>query len=430
MTAPKSALGLRTIVNLIIASMVGTGVFTSSGFLMGDIGSKPAVLLGWLLGGLLALCGGLAYAELGAAFPGNGGEYQLLTRIYHPAVGFLAGLTSFIIGFSAPVAAYAIAVATFLGTLIPALPVTFTALVLVVAMSVMHSQKTDTSAKWQDALTFGKLALIAVLCLAGFLPHEHVFNEPSAMPLGTAVLSKPFAQGLIWISFAYSGWNAASYVAGEVKDPAKTLPRAVIIGTLVVTCLYVWLNWVFLDAAPTSEIAGKLEVAEIAARHLFGDSASRIVGAVVALGLLSTMGAMIMTGPRVLEAIGDDYPRLHAVATRTTGYGPMKAVGVQGVVAAIMVLTASFDTLVDAVGLVLSIWCLLTVLGVIVLRVREPGLYRPYKTFLYPVTPLLFIALSVWMIGYRLVGEPALLVKGAVAVLICVPLYFWGRRPA
>lgn len=424
------SIGLFTASNLIVASMVGTGVFTTSGFLVADIRSKTAVLVAWIVGGVLALFGGLAYAELGAAFPGNGGEYQLLSRIYHPIVGFLAGWTSLVIGFSAPIAAYGIGFAKYLGQLLPGLPETPVAIALVVVMSAIHSLKVETSTKWQDALTYGKLALIVVFCAAGLLSAEHFIGEPMPVALGEATLSGPFATGLIWISFSYSGWNAASYIAGELKDPAKNLPRAVILGTLLVTVLYTWLNWVFLDAAPAAEIAGKVEVAHIAARHLFGDAASKMIAAVIALGLLSTTGAMIMTGPRVLEAMGTDYPRLGTFAERSGGRGPVKAIVVQGTLAVVFVVTASFDALVSAVGFVLSLWCLLTVLGVFVLRVREPTLARPYKTLGYPVTPVLFIALSVWMIGHQVLEKPVIAAYGAGAVATGLLLYGWAKQTA
>lgn len=416
---------------LVIASMVGTGVFTTSGFSLASLGSKPAVLVAWLVGGVLALCGALAYAELGAALPKNGGEYQLLSRIYHPAVGFLAGLTSLVVGFAAPIAACAIAFGKYLHAALPAVPELPAAIVLVLALTTLHALRTSTGRRWQDYLTYGKLALIGAFLLAGLLqPLPFAAEAPSA-PLGEVVLSSAFAIGLFWVSFSYSGWNAASYLAGEMKDAARSLPRATMTGTLAVTGLYVALNAVFLASAPTEKLAGVLEVGQVSATALLGPGAGRAFAALIALGLVATTGAYTLTGPRVAEAIGRDYPRLSWLSVRAPERGPVRALGAQAALALLLIATASYDVLLTAVGFVLSTWAGLTVLGVIVLRIREPGLPRPYKVLGYPVTPLLFAALTTWMIVRPVVDRPAILVWGASALALGLGLYAWARpRPA
>lgn len=416
---------------LVIASMVGTGVFTTSGFSLASLGSKPAVLVAWLVGGVLALCGALAYAELGAALPKNGGEYQLLSRIYHPAVGFLAGLTSLVVGFAAPIAACAIAFGKYLHAALPAVPELPAAVVLVLALTTLHTLRTSTGRRWQDYLTYGKLALIGAFLVAGLAQPLPFAGETPSAPLGAVVLSSAFAIGLFWVSFSYSGWNAASYLAGEMKDAARSLPRATMTGTLAVTGLYVALNAVFLASAPTEKLAGVLEVGQVSATALLGPDAGRAFAALIALGLVATTGAYTLTGPRVAEAIGRDFPRLAWLSVRAPERGPVRALVAQAALALLLIATASYDVLLTAVGFVLSTWAGLTVVGVIVLRIKEPDLPRPYRVLGYPITPLLFAALTAWMIVRPVVDRPTILLWGASVLALGLGLYAWARpRPA
>lgn len=425
----EAKLKTSTAAMLVVASMVGTGVFTTTGFLLGDIGSKPAALIAWVVGGVLALCGALAYAELGAALPRNGGEYQLLSRIYHPAVGFLAGLTSLVVGFAAPIAACAIAFGKYLGAALPGVPEQPAAVALVLALSVLHASRTATGTRWQDYLTYAKLALIGAFLIAGLTGDLGHFSEPARAPVLEVVSSSAFAIGLFWISFSYTGWNAASYLAGELEDPARSLPRATMIGTLTVTALYVALNAVFMASAPTAELAGKLEVGQVSATALLGPDAGRGFALLIALGLVATTGAYTLTGPRVAEAMGRDFPRLAWLSVRAPDRGPVRALVAQAVLALILILTASYDTLLTAVGFVLSTWAGLTVLGVIVLRIKEPSLPRPYRVLGYPITPLVFAALTAWMIIRPVVDRPIILAWGALALALGLGAYAWARTP-
>jgi APA family basic amino acid/polyamine antiporter len=241
-------------------------------------------------------------------------------------------------------------------------------------------------------------------------------------------LSTPFAIGLFWISFSYTGWNAASYLAGEMKDPARTLPRATLIGTLTVTALYVALNAVFVASAPTEKLAGVLEVGQVSATALLGERAGQAFAVLIALGLVATTGAYTLTGPRVAEAMGADYPGLRWFSTRTEGRGPVRALVAQAVLAIALILTASYDTLLTAVGFVLSWWAGLTVVGVIVLRRKEPSLVRPYRALGYPLTPLVFAALTAWMIARPVVDRPIILLWAALALAGGLGLYLVVRR--
>ncbi len=424
-------LGGTTASLLVVASMVGTGVFTTTGFLIRDMVDPTVVLLSWLVGGLLALCGALAYSELVAALPRNGGEYQILSRVYHPALGFVAGWISLVVGFSAPIAAAALAFGDYLGALVPGAPPVFAAIVLVLLLSTLHGLHVTVGSGVQNLFTVAKAALILVFIIGGLvLGNTGWIMEPSDEPVLGGMLTPTFAIGLIFVSFAYSGWNGAAYLAGEVRRPARTLPIALVAGTLVVTLLFLGLNFVFLSSGPTEGLSGVVEVGHVAAMRLFGPKAGSLLTGVIALALVSSVSAMVMAGPRVYEAMGEDSPKLSFLSYRTKRGGPAVAVALQTSVAIFMVATSTFETLLTYIGLTLSLLAGLTVLGVIVLRHKEPKLRRPYKAWGYPVTPLLFVGLSAWMIIHTIIERPMTAIASLGTVACGVVLYVLVGRPS
>ncbi len=465
-TAPPRALGGSTAILLIVASMIGAGVFTTTGFLVHDLGSTSAVLIAWAIGGLTALCGALAYAELAAALPHNGGEYSLLSRIYHPGVGFIAGWVSLIVGFSAPMAAAAIAFGEYLGRLVPSLDPTASGLTAILALALLHGLRVRLGGMVQNAVTAATILLIVAFILGGLAYGDYsrltAISDPQTL---SALTSPAFAVGLVYVSFAYSGWNAAAYIAGEVAEPSRSIPRALVKGTLLVTALYLGLNLVFLVGAPAEELAGQVEVGYIAAEHLFHRPlVTAGLTLIVALGLLTTVSALMMAGPRVYEALGADYPRLRHLAQRLTqgtddeadelvagpspsapgassgvtattgaaaagGRGPATAIALQAVIAATMMLTATFSDLLTYMGITLALSSGLTVAGVFVLRRREPALSRPYRTWGHPFTTLLALGLMAWMIVFT-VGERPLTALFAAGTLIAGLALYLVVRPA
>jgi len=411
-----------------VASMIGTGVFTTTGLLVKDIPSAMGILGVWLVSGLAALCGALAYAELGATFAASGGEYHFLSRLFHPALGFVSAWSSLIVGFSAPLAAVALAFGNYLGVFFPGLPPTVSGALLIIGLSAVNIWRVSAGTGFQNLFTLGKVVLIIGFVVMGLLWGEPgrlvVEEQPSVL---SSAVSPGFAVGLLWVSFAYTGWNASAYVAGEVKNPGKVLPFALVTGTLVVTVLYVAINAVFLAAAPLDELAGKVEVGHVAATHLLGAEGARVISAIIALGLVSTVGAIVVTGPRVYEAVGRDHPKLAFLARRSRRGGPEVAILLQSVLALVMMATARFETLLIYIGFTLSIFAGLTVCGVFVLR-RRKELKAPYRMWGYPVTPCLFVALMAWMVvhGVRERPETALAGLGTIAVGLLV--YAVARR--
>jgi APA family basic amino acid/polyamine antiporter len=402
---------------LVVAGMVGTGVFTTTGLLVEGLGSPVAVLAAWAAGGLLALAGALCYAELAAALPRNGGEYRLLGRIYHPAVGFAAGVISLLVGFAAPMAASALAFGRYLAAAVPGVPPLAAAAAVVALFALLHGADVGWGSRAQGAVTAAQVLLVAAAAAGGLaLGVPGRILEPAGRPALAAVLSPEFAVGLVLVSFAYSGWNGAAYVAGEVRTPSRTLPLALVAGTGLVTALYLGLNAAFLAAAPAPELAGVVEVGHVAARRLLGGGGGRALSGLVALALAASVGAMSMAGARVYEAMGSDHRALRWLSRRTSRGAPAVAVAAQAALALAMVATSSFGALLAFIGFTLSLSAGLTVAGVVVLRRREPSLARPYRTWGYPVTPALFVGLTAWMVGHALAERPAASLAGLAAI--------------
>ena len=415
---PPPTLGVVSGSLLIMANMIGVGVFTTTGYMLSALQSVPAILLAWALGGLAAVCGALSYAELGAAIPRNGGEFQLLSRIYHPLLGFLAGWVALVVGFAAPLAFYAHVFGDYLSQLLPISPL-LAGTGLVVVFAVTHALSVGQGVWVHSLATLLKLLLILLLVGLGFLKGDpaRLFSG-AGPPLSAAVWQSAFAVQLVYVSFSYSGWNAAAYLLGEFHNPQRDVPRVVLWGTGLVTLLYVALNAAFLVAAPPDQLAGREDIARVAATHLLGEGGGKFVSLLIALGLVSTASANLLTGPRVYEAMGRRHPRLAWLSVRRAGGGPVCAIALQSVLALGMLVSASFETLMAYIGVTLSLSAATTVLGLFVLRRREPGLTRPYRVIGYPFTPLVFLLLEGWMIGHALWNQPVT-AAWTVGTLLC-----------
>ena len=408
--------------------MIGTGVFTSLGFQLLDIQSGFVLLMLWAVGGAAALCGALCYAELGAALPRSGGEYHFLSRIYHPALGFVSGWVSATIGFAAPSALAAITFGAYLGAAVPLLPATLSATALVVLLTGVHMFNRRSSGGAQRWLTGLKLLLIGGFCAAVWLMVEQGQPLSFAPTAGDGALltGSAFAVALIYVNYAYTGWNAATYLTGEVESPQRNLPRALALGTGLVALIYLLLNFTFLYAAPVSAMQGQLEVGYIVAEHAFGGSGASLMGMLLAGLLISTVSAMILAGPRVMQTIGQDFSAFRLLA-RTNRHGlPVTAIGAQAVLALIFIWTASFESILVFAGFSLGLCTFLTVAGLFVLRFRRPDLPRPYRVTAYPLPPLIYLGLTGWTLFYILRERPqeawmslALIAAGAAFYWLC-----------
>jgi len=425
----KSAFRLTTVTAVVIANMVGTGVFTSLGFQLLEIQSGFALLALWAVGGIAALCGAMTYAELGAALPRSGGEYNFLSRIYHPSAGFVSGWVSATIGFAGPTALAAMTFAAYATSVLDAdaWPWLRPALAagLVILLGLVHASNHRNSGRTQLVFTILKVGIIVVFCVAALA----LAGEPSQLSFrpasgdGGRLFSPEFAVALIYVSYAYTGWNAATYLSSELENPQRTLPAILFSGTLVVMLLYLALNFVFLSVAPIDAMRGQVEVGYIAASAAFGEAGGNFTGLVLAALLISTVSAMTLAGPRVLQVLGEDFRALRLLARTNRDGIPAIAIYTQTALAVIFILTSSFESVLVFAGFTLALNSFVTVLGVFVLRWRQPDLPRPYRTFAYPLTPLLYLLLTGWTIGFVLVNKP---VEGLFGLgLIAAGLVFY-----
>jgi len=403
---------------IVVADMVGVGVFTSLGFQVKDLPSGFSILLLWIVGGIVALCGVFSYGELGAMFPRSSGEYNFLSRAYHPAFGFLAGWVSATVGFSAPVALAAMAFGQYGKSVLPGAPPLALAVGLVWLVSIVQLLGVKHSSTFQLISTILKVVLIAAFLIAGFAvaTPQPVSFAPQASNFGQ-IVSAPFAISLVFVMYSFSGWNAATYIIGEMRDAEQNLPRAMLSGTLIVMLLYVALNAVFLYTAPIDKLAGQLEVASISGRYIFGDVGGRIVAAMICIGLVSSVSAMMWIGPRVMMTMGEDIPAIRMFARKSRAGAPAYAILFQLAVATLMLFTRSFEAVLDFIQFSLLFCSFFTVLGVIKLRITRADLPRPYRAWGYPVTPLVFLLVTGFMMYYLLTERP---LQASLGMLIMI----------
>jgi APA family basic amino acid/polyamine antiporter len=389
-------LGLVTATALVVANMVGTGVFTTSGFLLGDLKTPWAVLAVWVVGGVVAALGALSYGSLARRIPESGGEYVFLSRTLHPAAGYLAGWVSLLAGFSAPLAMHAFAFGQYARPWLAGVEPRIAGTVLLVVFSLLHGAHIQRGAWVQNVAVCVKVVLIALF--AGFA----LFKLQPVAPVVAASAPLPvFAVSLVWVSFSYSGWNAAIYIGGEVRDAERNVPRAMLLGAGLVTLLYLALNAVFVFSAPVGELAGKLEVGRIAAQALGGAPLAEAITALVAVVLISSVSSMVMAGPRVYARMAADgyLPSLLAAPV-----GPPRAsIALQGVLALVLLWTMTFESLLTYIGFTLGLSTAATVVGLVRLRLREgPGL----RVSGWPWVPGLFLAAVLWMTTFSIARRP------------------------
>lgn len=432
-------LGLFPLTNIVIANMIGAGIFTTSGLLMKDL-HHPLVMLGlWLAGGLIALCGALSYGELGAAIPHAGGEYAFLSRLYHPVLGFLSGWVSFFVGFSAPIAASAIGFSEYLTRAFPALlhpgllpgpgeaaaMKKLYAIGLIAAFTFLHTRGLKAGARVQNALTGLKVLLIVGLVAAGFALGKGSFTHlAAAAPFRFDFAGiKTMGLALMWIMFAYSGWNASAYIGSEVRDPSRNLPRSLLLGTGVVMLLYAALNLFYVYAIPPAQMEGVISVGGLAAGNLFGKSAETVLSLLISFALFSSLSAYLILGPRVYYSMARDGIFFKSIAYVDPKCSvPTRSIVLQGAIAAVMVYLGTFEQLLTYMGFSLGIFPLLAVLGVFKLRrtgrsaVKLPGYPVASAVYLLAGTAILVLAFlrspvaSLVAIGTALAGLPVYLV--------------------
>lgn len=412
-----------TATSLVIANIIGTGIFVSLGFQAMSISSQFCLLFAWFIGGIIALCGALSYGELAAALPRSGGEYHFLSKIYRPSLGFLAGWVSATVGFSAPIAAAALALGMYIKEVYPSLSPVFVASSVVIVFTIINSVDVGVGSYFHNFFTVLKILIIFIFCCTGLVwgKAQPVHIVPSYHDL-SCICSSAFAVSLVFIAYAYSGWNAATYITSEIENPARNLPRSLLSGTALVIVIYILINYIFLYTIPPHELPGPT-VGAVAAKNIFGPIGGKIMSLTISIVLLSTISSMIIAGPRVTKVMGEDMPLLGVFAITTQNGVPMYAMLLQLVISLFFIITATFDQVLTYIGFTLTLFTALTVLGVFVLRGKNPNLPRPYRAWGYPLTPALFLLLNGWMLVFLLKDKPKESLAGFATVLAGLVLY-------
>ncbi len=417
--------------SVLIANMVGTGVFTSLGFQALDLHTGGALLSLWIVGGVVALCGAIAYAELGALLPRSGGEYVYLGQAWHPVAGFLGGWVSMTVGFAAPIALSSMAFGRYLSAIVP-VDARMASLAMLGVVVAVHLAGLHVAKRFQVAITATQLCLVVAFVVAGVtygrpVPLESGFGDGRALQ---EMFSAPYAVSLVYVSFAFTGWNAAGYIAGEIVNPERTIPRAVVASTLVVTALYLLLNFAFLRTVPLAELAGKVEVGALSARAMFGEWGGQAMSGIIAAVLLASISSMVIGSSRVTQAVAESLPQWRILGARGADGVPRNAIIAQGLLILVLLLTNSFETVMLYAGFTLNLMSLLTVLGMMRLRRTAAVIPRPYHAWGYPLTPLVYVALSVWTLGTLLMQRPGASLAGLATVVVGYGIWLLGSRRA
>ena len=435
---PKRQLGLFAVTNIVVANMIGVGIFTTSGLLMGDLKDPWIMLLLWFVGGCLAFLGALSYGELGAAMPMAGGEYAFLSRLFSPLTGFLSGWVSFMVGFSAPIAASAMGFSEYFLNAYPLLPewvglsvTTFNKLLaigVILIFSWIHSRGLSMGARVQNVLTLLKVVLIVGLIALGFFfgsgDTSH-FNVAASAALPSTGI-KTYGLALMWIMFAYSGWNAATYIGSEIRNPVKNLPTSLFLGTGIVILLYLLLNALFVYAVPADEMGGVIAIGGLAVEHLFGGNVNILISLLIAFALFSSLSAFIIIGPRVYYAMAKDGLFFGFVGRMHKKHNvPANAIWIQALIATILVLSGTFDQILTFMGFALGVFPILAVYGVFRLRKRQVTAKRFPG---YPWAQLVFISASLFILVLAFMERPFESSVAIGTILTGIPIYYFFKK--
>jgi APA family basic amino acid/polyamine antiporter len=438
----KSQLGLFPATNIVVANMVGAGIFTTSGLLMAGLHNPILMMVLWIIGGIIAICGALSYGELGAAMPEAGGEYLFLSKLYSPLFGFLSGCVSFIVGFSAPIAASALGFSEYFCRAVPGLPASlekagimnamWTGKVLaasvILIFTFIHYRGIKYGARIQNVLTVLKVTLIMILLIAGFTSGKgdmSNFTRGGSVAPGIAGW-KTIGLSLMWIMFAYSGWNASTYLGAEIKNPSKVLPRSLLYGTLIVIVLYLGLNTLYIYGISPEKMKGVISVGGLAMGNLFGRSADILFSLLIAFALFSSLSAFIIIGPRVYYSMAKDGLFFKAAGRIHKKYlVPSNSIVFQCIIALIMVASGTFEQVLTYMGFALGIFPILTVFGVVILRKNKPDALRLPG---YPIAQIVFIISGLLILGLSYAERPMESSIAALTVIAGIPAYYIFKK--
>jgi len=435
-------LGLFPATNIVVANMIGAGIFTTSGLLMAELHNPLLMVTLWGVGGIIALCGALSYGELGAAMPGAGGEYLFLSRLYSPIYGFLSGWVSFIVGFSAPIAASALGFSEYFTRAVPGLgnwlqangfmglEITKKTLAVAVILifTFIHYRGIKYGTRIQNALTILKILLIVVLLAGGFASGKGDFSNfhKGGSPGSGLAGWKTIGLSLMWIMFSYSGWNASTYLGAEIKNPRKNLPGSLIYGTFIVMALYVGINILYVYGIEPESMEGVISVGGLVMGNLFGKSAEVLFSILISFALFSSLSAFIIIGPRVYYSMAKDglfFKMAGRIHKRFQV--PSNSILLQALIAVILVLSGTFEQVLTYMGFALGIFPVLSVIGIWKLRKTQPDTLR-IKGF--PIPQIIYITAGVMILVLSFMESPLESSIAILTVVVGVPAYFLFKR--
>ena len=414
-------IGWLTAMWLVVACMIGTGVFTSLGFQLMDVKNTYTIILLWVLGGAFALIGAFTYAELGTHFKESGGDYIFLSRIFHPFVGYLYAWTSLSVGFSAPIGIAAMAMISYLEPINPSIFNTWFGIGVIVLLTLVHSISVKKSGQVQDITTYIKVAFVIALVFIGFWIAP---SEENAILLDSSwqkeLLLPGFAVSLIYVTYAYTGWNSAAYIIDEIREPLKNLPRALILGTILVTIVYVLLQVVLLRHATVDQLSGQVEVATISFSNIFGNNGVLWVGVFIGIQLIATISGYLWIGSRIIYAMAEEHPLWNKLVYKNNLDIPTRALWIQAAIAILLTLTGTFEQVLLYASFVLQLMGTLTIASLLWVK-RKSGTFtspgRPYFQIIY-------ILFSLWILGYMLIEQPKESFMGLGIVAVGAISYF------
>lgn len=419
-------------VTIVVGNVVGVGIFTTTGFIAGDVPDARLIMAAWLLGGFLTLLGALSYGELGAAFPQAGGDYVYLREAYGPLAGFLVGWVGFFIINPASIATLALGSTEYLLPIVVPNPAALPNIVpksiavfLILVFTVINALSVRWASLTQNIVCGLNLLIILLLLGAGF-----IWGSGDWIHFGFTSLQNTwgdlFGPAMVSVFFTYSGWFVSAYVAGEMQDAPRTLPLSLIVSSIIVTVLYLLMNVFYIYALPIPEMKGVVDVARRASESLLGSRISILVAVMVLFAILGSLNSVILTAPRIYYAMARDglFPKvLGTVHNRRRT--PCHSIAVQGVLSCAMVQTGTFYQLLSYSVFFMILSSIATGVGLFVLRFRNPALQRPYKAWGYPFTPLIFVASYTWIAVRVFVHNPRNALVGILITLTGIPFFFY-----
>lgn len=422
----KFKIGWKTAAALVISNMIGTGVFTSLGYQLTDIQNTWSIVLIWVLGGAFALIGAFTYAELGTNFDESGGDYVFLSKLIHPIVGYIYAWISLTVGFTAPIAISVMAMKSYLNPINPSIFNEWFGILVILILTAIHSVSVGQSGKFQNISTGIKIGFVLVLIVLGFslIPTQEVTGIELSSSWKEEIFLPGFAVSLLYVTYAYTGWNSAAYIVDEIDDARKNLPKALLIGTGLVTILYVLLQIVFLKHASVDQMSGKVEVAFIAFKNLLGTEGGNWVSYFIAIQLIATVSGYLWIGSRITFAMSKDHSLWKKISVTNKNGIPVRALWLQAGISILLTLTGTFEEVLLYASFVLQLMGTLTVASIFWLKGRKGAYKSPFKPFLQ----IVFVIFSLWILGYMLFERPKESGIGLLFVLSGVITYFMSSK--